>query len=339
MFNPFYELFLHGFYTPFLNICEFLYRITGDTGVAMIILGVGVNLCMLPLFISTFLSAQKMKILAPIIKKYQELYKEDRTTLMQKTLTLYKKYKINNSATFGVIFLQLFISISLFWVINNIANVKDPVQGAKASADISRLYTWAFGNGALPTMQNDTLLFNLIPMNGASRDWWWITAICALLSYYFGMFAFRWMPKLPTDLPKDTRPDNEKTEAELQFEQQTKMQEFVGIYFTPAIIFATQFALPAGLNVYYTALSVVSLLRQIIMPRYYASHVTQFFQDIQNSDDIPDEVPALISAVENPPIATKIIDNQDSPQEKAFDKAKNNNLIKNNQNKKKKKKK
>jgi membrane protein insertase Oxa1/YidC/SpoIIIJ len=138
-------------------------------------------------------------------------------------------------------------------------------------------------------MQNDTLLFNLIPMNGSSRDYWWITAICATLSYYFGMFAFRWMPKLPTDLPKDNRPDDQKTESEFQLEQQTKMQEFVGIYFTPAIIFATQFALPAGLNIYYTALSLISLLRQIIMPRYYASHVDKFFEDIQANDDILEE--------------------------------------------------
>jgi YidC/Oxa1 family membrane protein insertase len=327
MYNPFYELFFHVFYTPFLNLCELLYRITGDTGVAMIILGVTVNLCMLPLFISTFLSAQKMKILSPIIKKYQTKYQDDKTKLVQETLALYKKYKINNGATFLVIILQLFISLSLFWVINNIANVNSPTQGVQASRDINRLYSWLFGSNTIPTMQNDTLLFNLIPMNGSSRDYWWITAICATLSYYFGMFAFRWMPKLPTDLPKDNRPDDQKTESELQLEQQTKMQEFVGIYFTPAIIFATQFALPAGLNIYYTALSLISLLRQIIMPRYYASHVDKFFEDIQANDDILEE-PISNTILENPPIATKIIEKVNLKQEKA-----------NNQNKKLKKKK
>ena len=80
---------------PLFFVIEYFFKLTGNFGVAIIILTALVRLAFFPLANYSFRSMAKMKILQPEMVRLKELHKDDKTKLQQEMMALYKREKVN----------------------------------------------------------------------------------------------------------------------------------------------------------------------------------------------------------------------------------------------------
>ncbi len=74
---------------------DYFYKLTGNFGIAIIMITACIRLAFFPLSNYSFRSMAKMKVLQPEMTRLKELHKEDKVKLQQEMMSLYKKEKIN----------------------------------------------------------------------------------------------------------------------------------------------------------------------------------------------------------------------------------------------------
>ena len=74
---------------------DYFYKLTGNFGIAIIMITACIRLAFFPLSNYSFRSMAKMKVLQPSMTRLKELHKEDKVKLQQEMMSLYKKEKIN----------------------------------------------------------------------------------------------------------------------------------------------------------------------------------------------------------------------------------------------------
>ena len=99
---------------PIFYTLNFFGDLTGNFGVAILILTLIIKALMFPLANSAFESMSKMKKLQPEMKKLQDRYKDDKEKLQQEMMALYKKEKLNPLAGCLPIIIQMPIFYSLY---------------------------------------------------------------------------------------------------------------------------------------------------------------------------------------------------------------------------------
>lgn len=80
---------------PLVVFLKAIYRVTGNYGLAIIVLTVIVKAAFWPLSAKSFRSMQKMKDLQPKMQKLRERYAKDRERLNMEVMQLYKTHKVN----------------------------------------------------------------------------------------------------------------------------------------------------------------------------------------------------------------------------------------------------
>ena len=80
---------------PLFFVIEYFFKLTGNFGIAIIILTALVRLAFFPLANYSFRSMAKMKILQPEMVRLKGLHKDDKTKLQQEMMALYKREKVN----------------------------------------------------------------------------------------------------------------------------------------------------------------------------------------------------------------------------------------------------
>ena len=80
---------------PLFFVINYFFKLTGNFGIAIIILTALVRLVFFPLANYSFRSMAKMKILQPEMLRLKELHKDDKVKLQQEMMSLYKKEKVN----------------------------------------------------------------------------------------------------------------------------------------------------------------------------------------------------------------------------------------------------
>ncbi|MEW6555538.1 MAG: YidC/Oxa1 family membrane protein insertase, partial [Actinomycetota bacterium] len=98
-------------------LLQAFYDLTGNYGVAIILLTVLVKLILLPLTIKQTRSMIAMQKIQPEIKKLQEKYKDDKEKLSQEMMKFYKENKVNPLGGCLPLILQLPIFFALFTVL------------------------------------------------------------------------------------------------------------------------------------------------------------------------------------------------------------------------------
>ena len=83
------------FTKPLFFIIDYFFRLTGNFGLAIVIITSLVRLIFFPLANYSFKSMAKMKILQPEMVRLKELHKNDKVKLQQETMALYKREKVN----------------------------------------------------------------------------------------------------------------------------------------------------------------------------------------------------------------------------------------------------
>lgn len=102
---------------PLFKLLNFLHRLVGNWGWAIILLTVLVKLVFFPLNQVAFRSMAKMRAVQPRLKALQERYKDDKQKLAQAQMEFYKKEKINPLGGCLPMIIQFPIFFALYYVL------------------------------------------------------------------------------------------------------------------------------------------------------------------------------------------------------------------------------
>jgi YidC/Oxa1 family membrane protein insertase len=102
---------------PLFWLLEKFYAISGNWGVAIILLTVLIKIVFFPLSAASYKSMAKMKLITPRLQKLREMYAHDRQKMNQAMMELYKTEKINPLGGCFPILVQIPVFIALYWVL------------------------------------------------------------------------------------------------------------------------------------------------------------------------------------------------------------------------------
>jgi YidC/Oxa1 family membrane protein insertase len=102
---------------PIYWLLEFLHRIVGNWGWAIVLLTVLIKAAFYPLSAASYKSMAKMKEVTPRLTKLREQYGDDKQKLNTAMMELYKSEKINPLGGCLPILVQIPVFISLYWVL------------------------------------------------------------------------------------------------------------------------------------------------------------------------------------------------------------------------------
>jgi YidC/Oxa1 family membrane protein insertase len=102
---------------PLFWLLEKYHALSGNWGVAIILLTVTVKLVFFPLSAASYKSMAKMKLVTPRLTKLREQYAHDRQKMNQAMMELYKTEKINPLGGCFPILVQIPVFIALYWVL------------------------------------------------------------------------------------------------------------------------------------------------------------------------------------------------------------------------------
>jgi YidC/Oxa1 family membrane protein insertase len=102
---------------PLFWLLEKFHGLSGNWGVAIILLTVLIKAIFFPLSAASYKSMAKMKLVTPRMQKIREMYEHDRQKMNQAMMELYKTEKINPLGGCFPIVVQIPVFIALYWVL------------------------------------------------------------------------------------------------------------------------------------------------------------------------------------------------------------------------------
>jgi YidC/Oxa1 family membrane protein insertase len=102
---------------PLFWVLEQFHALSGNWGVAIILLTVLIKAVFFPLSAASYKSMAKMKLITPRLTKLREMYAHDRNKMNQAMMELYKTEKINPLGGCFPILVQIPVFIALYWVL------------------------------------------------------------------------------------------------------------------------------------------------------------------------------------------------------------------------------
>jgi len=102
---------------PLFFVIDYIYRLVGNFGVAILIVTVLIKAAFFPLANKSYASMAKMKAVQPQMTALRERFKDDKTKQQQGLMELYKKEKINPLAGCLPIVVQIPVFFSLYKVL------------------------------------------------------------------------------------------------------------------------------------------------------------------------------------------------------------------------------
>jgi len=102
---------------PLFWLLEKFHALSGNWGVAIILLTVLIKLIFFPLSAASYKSMAKMKLITPRLQRLREMYEHDRQKMNVAMMELYKTEKINPLGGCFPILVQIPVFIALYWVL------------------------------------------------------------------------------------------------------------------------------------------------------------------------------------------------------------------------------
>jgi YidC/Oxa1 family membrane protein insertase len=102
---------------PLFWLLEKFHGLSGNWGVAIILLTMLIKLIFFPLSAASYKSMAKMKLVTPRLTKIREMYAHDRQKMNRAMMELYKTEKINPLGGCFPILVQIPVFIALYWVL------------------------------------------------------------------------------------------------------------------------------------------------------------------------------------------------------------------------------
>jgi YidC/Oxa1 family membrane protein insertase len=220
-------------------VLNFLYGLTHNYGIAIILLTLLVRSCMVPISLKQAKNAAMMQQLAPEVQKIKDKYPDDPMKQHTEVQALYKKHNFNMFGGCLPVFLQLPIFIGLYRCLSVDIDLRD--------APLVPGWSWA-SNLAGP----DKLFF--------WRDWTW-DIISDEAAGWFGPY-FNVFPLVTVALfllqQKLLMPPATDEQTKMQQQMMTWMTVFMGIMF---------YKVPAGLCIYFITSSLWGICERKLLPK------------------------------------------------------------------------
>jgi YidC/Oxa1 family membrane protein insertase len=102
---------------PLFWLLEKFHALSGNWGVAIILLTVLIKIIFFPLSAASYKSMARMKLVTPRLTKIREMYGHDRQKMNQAMMELYKTEKINPLGGCFPILVQIPVFIALYWTL------------------------------------------------------------------------------------------------------------------------------------------------------------------------------------------------------------------------------
>lgn len=102
------------FLSPIFNALVWLYNLTGDVGIAIVLLTVVVRLIILPVTLKSLKSQKALQSLQPKLGELKEKFKNDKQGLAKATMQLYASEKVNPASSCLPLLIQLPVFIALY---------------------------------------------------------------------------------------------------------------------------------------------------------------------------------------------------------------------------------
>lgn len=218
---------------PFFYILDYLYKLFGNFGLAILGFVVLLRLAMFPLANKSYRSMNAMKRVQPELKKLQERHKDDKARLQQEMMSLYKREKANPMS--GC--LPMLIQIPVFFALYKVLFITIEMRHAP-------FYGWITDLSA-PDPTNVFTLFGLIP--------WTPPELLHLGIWPLLMGISMWLLQKMSPTPPDPT--------------QAKIMQFLPIIFT---FMLAKFA--AGLVIYWAFSNCLSILQQYVLLKTEKPH-------------------------------------------------------------------
>ena len=221
---------------PIFHVLDFFYRITGNYGIAILLLTLVVKLLFFPLANKSYRAMSQMKKLQPEMMALRERYADDKMKMNQELMALYKREKVNPMS--GC--LPIIVQIPVFFALYKVLFVNIEMRHAPFFGWIQDL-----------SAPDPTTIFNLFGLIPWTPPHFLMIGVWPLL---MGITMF-----LQTKLnPQPADP------------VQAKVMLFLPVMFT--FLFAT---FPAGLVIYWTWNNILSITQQwVIMKRMGVANPT-----------------------------------------------------------------
>ena len=214
------------FTKPLFFIIDYLFKYSGNFGIAIVLITIGIRLLFFPLANYSFRSMAKMKAVQPEMVRLKELHKEDKTQLQQEMMAHYRKEKINPAS--GC--LPVLIQIPFFFAIYKMLFISLEMRHQPFFGWIKDL-----------SAQDPTSLFNFFGLIPWDPPGFLIIGIWPIL-----MGASMWVQQKLNPAPADPI--------------QAKIFAFFPIFLT--IILAS---FPSGLVVYWTINNILTIAQQWVI--------------------------------------------------------------------------
>jgi len=226
-------LFNEVLYRPLFNGLIFLYNIIPwhDFGLAIILLTLIIRLILYPLNQKAIKSQKALAVLQPQIKEIQNKFKNERVKQSQALMELYKTNKINPASGCLPLLIQLPILIALYQVFWN---------GLKPES-LKMIYAFI----SRPEVINPWFL-GLVDL---SKSNWPMAILAGALTYV--------QSKMMTPLQS---PTSQPGDFSSMFSKQM-------LYFMPLFTVFIAWKLPAGLTLYWIAITLFGILQQYLVMR------------------------------------------------------------------------
>ena len=104
---------------PFFIALNFLYGLTGNFGIAIIIFTCVLRVLVFPLANTSYKSFAKMRMVSPEMYNIRHQYKDDKQKLQEELVKLYQKHNVNPMAGCFPIIIQIPIFFALYKVLSN----------------------------------------------------------------------------------------------------------------------------------------------------------------------------------------------------------------------------
>lgn len=118
LFNPIFQgLFI---------VLVFIEHVTGDIGIAIIVMTLVVRAALIPLFRRQIVSTKRMQLIQPELRELQKRYKGDRARFSQAQMDLYRERGVNPASGCLPLLLQLPLLLIIYQVISQGLTNPDP---------------------------------------------------------------------------------------------------------------------------------------------------------------------------------------------------------------------
>ncbi len=245
------------FYNILGEVMYFLYTLTGNYGMVLILLTIIVRICLLPLGIKQQKSMAKTQEIQPKLQALQQKYKNDKEKLNEEMTKLYQESGVNPMAGCLPLLIQLPILYGLIQVIYHPITYMDKLFPAGLEA-IQKMYP-EIGNTAYAeiALANKSGLMNFnflgidlsqIPSeNKAMLAVWILPALAVIATYYSGKIS--------------QKMSGSNAQAAQQMGMMNWMMPVMTAFFT--------YNMPGGASLYWFVSTVVSVLQTVVLTKIY----------------------------------------------------------------------